>query len=103
MRGGLDVLEAFAILRERYPHVRLTIRSTRDALDDHYHRIMEAGWVRVIDRFLTAEEMEALRESVKFSIRAVTESRETPPELKRAKLATLESALAKLPRVSRID
>jgi glycosyltransferase involved in cell wall biosynthesis len=60
VRGGLDVLEAFAIIHERYPHVRLTIRSTRDALDDHYHRIMEAGWVRVIDRFLTAEEMQAL-------------------------------------------
>jgi glycosyltransferase involved in cell wall biosynthesis len=60
VRGGLDVLEAFAIVHERYPHVRLTIRSTPDALDDHYHELMEANWVRVIDRFLTAQEMEAL-------------------------------------------
>jgi glycosyltransferase involved in cell wall biosynthesis len=60
VRGGTDILEAFAVLRERYPHVRLTIRSRVDGLDDHYHRIMEEGWVRVIDRFLTAEEMEAL-------------------------------------------
>ena len=60
VRGGTDVLEAFAILRERYPHIRLTIRSTVDGLDDYYHRIMESGWVRVIERFLPAEEMETL-------------------------------------------
>lgn len=60
VRGGLDVLEAFAILRERYPQLRLTIRTHLPQLDDHYHRILETGWVRVIQRFMTSEEMEAL-------------------------------------------
>lgn len=60
VRGGLDVLEAFAILHERYPQLRLTMRSHLPALDDHYRRILEQGWVRVIDRFMTAEEMAAL-------------------------------------------
>ena len=57
VRGGLDVLEAFAILHERYPQLRLTLRTTLPPLDTHYHRIVESGWVRVIDRFLSAEEM----------------------------------------------
>jgi hypothetical protein len=60
LRGGLDVLEAFATLHERYPQLRLTLRTNLPPLADHYHRILEAGWVRVIDRFLSAEEMEAL-------------------------------------------
>jgi glycosyltransferase involved in cell wall biosynthesis len=60
VRGGLDILEAFAILRERYPQLRLTLRTELPPLDVHYHRIMETGWVRVIDRFLPAEEMDAL-------------------------------------------
>jgi glycosyltransferase involved in cell wall biosynthesis len=60
LRGGLDVLEAFAILRERYPQLRLTLRSSLPGLADHYYRLMEAGWVRVINRFLPAEELAAL-------------------------------------------
>ncbi|HVS38234.1 MAG TPA: glycosyltransferase family 4 protein [Gemmataceae bacterium] len=60
VRGGLDILEAFAILRERYPQLRLTLRTALPALDAHYHRIIEAGGVRLIDRFLTPEEMAAL-------------------------------------------
>jgi glycosyltransferase involved in cell wall biosynthesis len=60
LRGGLDVLEAFAILRERYPHLRLTMRTSLPGLDDHYHRIIDKNWVRVIDRLLTAEEMDDL-------------------------------------------
>ena len=60
VRGGLDVLEAFAVLRERYPQLRLTLRTALPALDAHYHRILESGGVRMIHRFLTAEEMAAL-------------------------------------------
>jgi glycosyltransferase involved in cell wall biosynthesis len=60
VRGGLDVLEAFAILHERYPQLRLTLRTSLPGLDRHYHRILEAGWVRVINRFLAPEEMESL-------------------------------------------
>src|SRR5262249_310995 len=63
VRGGLDVLEAFAILHERYPQLRLTLRTTLPPLDTHYHRIVENGWVRVIDRFLSAEEMADLHAS----------------------------------------
>jgi len=60
LRGGLDVLEAFAVLHERYPQLRLTLRTHLPALDVRYHRIIEKGWVRVIDRFSSAREMEAL-------------------------------------------
>jgi glycosyltransferase involved in cell wall biosynthesis len=60
VRGGLDVLEAFAILHERYPQVRLTLRTHLPPLHDHFHRIIENGWVRVINRFLSNEEMDAL-------------------------------------------
>jgi glycosyltransferase involved in cell wall biosynthesis len=60
VRGGLDVLEAFAILHERYPQLRLTLRTALPSLHDHYLRIIEQGWVRVISRFLSAEEMAAL-------------------------------------------
>jgi len=60
VRGGLDLLEAFAILHERYPQLRLTIRSELPLLADHYHRIIESGWVRVINRFQSSEEMARL-------------------------------------------
>jgi glycosyltransferase involved in cell wall biosynthesis len=60
VRGGLDVLEAFAILHRRYPHLRLTLRTRLPYLDAHYHRIIETCWVRVIDRFLSADELEDL-------------------------------------------
>jgi glycosyltransferase involved in cell wall biosynthesis len=60
LRGGLEVLDAFEILHERYPQVRLTLRTHLPGLDIRYHRILEKGWVRVIDRFSSAREMEAL-------------------------------------------
>jgi glycosyltransferase involved in cell wall biosynthesis len=60
LRGGYDVLEAFGILHERYPQLRLTLRTELPELDEHYHRIIETGWVRVIRRFLPPDEMEAL-------------------------------------------
>ncbi|HZU35696.1 MAG TPA: glycosyltransferase family 4 protein, partial [Gemmataceae bacterium] len=60
VRGGLDLLEAFAILHERYPQLRLTLRTGLPGLPERYHKIMEESWVRVIDRFLPFEEMEAL-------------------------------------------
>lgn len=60
LRGGLDLLEAFHILRQRYPRLRLTMRTALPDLDAHYHRIIEAGAVRVIDRFVTSDEMAQL-------------------------------------------
>lgn len=63
VRGGLDVLEAFAVLRRRYPQLRLTLRTALPALAHHYHHILESGWVRVINRFLSADEMAELHAS----------------------------------------
>jgi glycosyltransferase involved in cell wall biosynthesis len=60
VRGGLDVLEAFDVLKERYPQLRLTMRTELPQLDSHFHRIIERNWVRVIDRFLSPEEMSDL-------------------------------------------
>jgi glycosyltransferase involved in cell wall biosynthesis len=60
LRGGLDVLEAFSVLRERYPQVRLTLRTSLPSLDARYHRIIEQGWVRVVNRVLSTHDMEAL-------------------------------------------
>lgn len=60
LRGGLDVLEAFAILHERYPQLRLTLRTQMPVLGNRYQQILEQGWVRVISRFLPTEEMEEL-------------------------------------------
>ncbi|MBX9584606.1 MAG: glycosyltransferase family 4 protein [Gemmataceae bacterium] len=57
LRGGLDVLEAFGILKDRYPQLRLTMRTALPPLADDYKRIMESGWVRVVDRFVSAGEM----------------------------------------------
>ena len=60
VRGGLDVLEAFAILHKRYPQLRLTMRTALPTFSEHYLRILEGGWVRVINRFMSDEEMAAL-------------------------------------------
>ncbi len=60
LRGGLDILEAFSTLHERYPQLRLTVRTNFPHLDRYYHGLMERSWVRVIQRFMTAEEMAEL-------------------------------------------
>ena len=60
VRGGLDVLEAFGILHERYPQLHLTMRTPLPALADHYQRILETGMVRMVNRFLPSEELAAL-------------------------------------------
>lgn len=71
LRGGLDVLEAFDVLRRRYPQLRLTIRASLPKLEERYHRILLDGWVRVIDRFVPAEQMRELqRESHIFLLPA---------------------------------
>ncbi|MGL4553998.1 MAG: glycosyltransferase [Gemmataceae bacterium] len=56
-RGGLEVLEAFAVLAERYPQLRLTVRAKiPPGLADRYHRVLEGDRVRVIARFLPDDE-----------------------------------------------
>lgn len=61
LRGGLDVLEAFEILHRRYPQLRLTLRTQLPRLDERYQRLIEKSWIRVIDRFLPASELEDLQ------------------------------------------
>lgn len=60
LRGGLEILEAFAVLHERYPQLRLTLRTSLPILEPRHHRIIEEGWVRVISRFMSAEELSEL-------------------------------------------
>lgn len=60
LRGGLDVLEAFDVLRRRFPNVRLTLRSALPELSERHSRIIRDGWVRVIPDFVSAESMRDL-------------------------------------------
>jgi glycosyltransferase involved in cell wall biosynthesis len=61
LRGGLDVLEAFDVLRRRYPQVRLTIRAVLPWLEERHIRIIESGWVRVMPWFVPAGRMDELQ------------------------------------------
>lgn len=61
LRGGLDVLEAYDILHQKYPHLRLTFRAQLPRLDEKYQRLVEKNWIRVIDRFLPVAELDALQ------------------------------------------
>ena len=60
LRGGLEVLDAFDVLREWYPQLRLTLRTGLPRLSNRYHRILEKGWVRIVNRYLPPKEMDAL-------------------------------------------
>jgi glycosyltransferase involved in cell wall biosynthesis len=60
LRGGLDVLEAFDVLRRRFPNVRLTLRSALPELSERHSRIIRDGWVRVIPGFVSADAMREL-------------------------------------------
>ena len=46
LRGGLDVLRAFETMHERYPHVRLTLRTRLPELKPRFRRVLEKCWVR---------------------------------------------------------
>ena len=63
LRGGLDVLRTFEIVQERYPHVRLTLRTRLPELKPRFRKVLEKGWVRVIDRYLSDEDMDDLMRS----------------------------------------
>jgi len=60
LRGGLDVLEAFDVLRRRFPNVRLTLRSALPELSERHSRTIRDGWVRVIPGFVSADAMREL-------------------------------------------
>lgn len=61
LRGGLDVLVAMDQLHEKYPNLRLTLRSRLPTLHERYHDILEKCWVRVIDRFVPKKRMAELQ------------------------------------------
>ncbi len=63
LRGGLDVVRAFEIIHERYPHARLTLRTGLPKLKPRFRRVLEKCWVRVIDRYLPDDEMDELMRS----------------------------------------
>jgi glycosyltransferase involved in cell wall biosynthesis len=61
LRGGLDVLEAFARLRPAYPELRLTLRTKLpDDLTPRYQAIIRECKVTVLDEFLPQEQLEEL-------------------------------------------
>jgi glycosyltransferase involved in cell wall biosynthesis len=64
LRGGLDLLEAYSVLHSEIKNLRLIVRSKLpDDLDRRYHQIIERCNVRVIDRFLPAQEIRSLFDS----------------------------------------
>jgi glycosyltransferase involved in cell wall biosynthesis len=61
LRGGLDVLEAFAKLRTAYPELRLTLRTQLPHdLPSRYQAIIRDCGVTVLDEFLPQQELEEL-------------------------------------------
>ena len=60
-RGGLDVLEAFALLKPVHPQLHLVLRTKLpEDLPTRYRRIIDECGVQVIDKFLRPEEFEGL-------------------------------------------
>jgi glycosyltransferase involved in cell wall biosynthesis len=68
LRGRLDVVRAFETIHERYPHVRLTLRTGLPKLKPRFRRVLEKCWVRVIDRYLPDDEMDELMRSTHLFI-----------------------------------
>ena len=61
LRGGLDVLEAYAMLHKAYPELRLTLRTKLPHdLAPHYCDIIEDCGVIVLGEFLPAADLERL-------------------------------------------
>ena len=62
LRGGHDVLEAFSKLSEQYPQLNLIIRSQlpEDLTPEHFELVKTHPRIRVIDQFLTDDELHNL-------------------------------------------
>ncbi|MBI3862014.1 MAG: glycosyltransferase family 4 protein [Planctomycetia bacterium] len=61
LRGGLDVLEAFSALQPAFPELHLTLRTRLpDDLPPRYRRIIDECQVTVLDKFLSAADLERL-------------------------------------------
>lgn len=52
VRGGLDLLEAFSALNQKYPNIRLTLRTQLPDLGPHYQEIISQSNIRVVGGFL---------------------------------------------------
>jgi glycosyltransferase involved in cell wall biosynthesis len=64
LRGGLEALEAFAILARQHPRLRLVIRSALpEDLPSRFRRIVQQDNVEVHDHFLPGPRLDALRAS----------------------------------------
>jgi glycosyltransferase involved in cell wall biosynthesis len=55
-RGGGEVLAAFRTLRERYPNLKLTIRS--DVPADIRGQILESAGIKLVDRIIPRQDLE---------------------------------------------
>jgi glycosyltransferase involved in cell wall biosynthesis len=62
LRGGFDILEAFRILKQHYPRLRLTLRTTLPKIARHYQQIVAHDDVQIIDRVVSDEEMTQLHQ-----------------------------------------
>lgn len=61
LRGGLDLIEAFAILDKKYSNLRLTLRTKLPSeLNPRNIEIIENSNVRIIDTFLTTGDWQEL-------------------------------------------
>lgn len=62
LRGGLDVLETFARIREQIPNAQLTLRTALPAdLPQRYQDLIREHGVKVVSEFLTKEDWFRLR------------------------------------------
>jgi len=59
LRGGLDVIESFAILKQKYPDISLTLRSSIPKLSDKHIKILQDYNVNVIDSFMSSDAWES--------------------------------------------
>lgn len=61
-RGGVDLLEAFAILRNKYPGLRLTLKTTLPrSLHRRYRDMIFDDWrIKVIESFVSDQQLERL-------------------------------------------
>lgn len=60
-RGGLDLIQAFPLLKERFPNLTLTLRSKIPVdLPERYKWLIESNKIRVLDKFLPQSEHDKL-------------------------------------------
>ncbi len=64
LRGGLDLLEAYALLKPSHPEMKLILRTKLPQnLPARYRRIIDTCDVEILDEFLPKDELDALMRS----------------------------------------